>query len=199
MVNHISGNLNSVADALSRVIEKEVVEKAEKGELWNLAEDLYGKLRLVEEKGLDYEDKLQEIYEYLRGNDQSVSKRIKLKARQYRVDEVEVFWRHVGVGLLVGGRWIRMAKLREREDIIKQVHDGHGHYGCQSTWGRLYLNYWWSNAYDDVKNYIKSCYLCQLADKMPRREALNKIDVMHIFERWGFVYLGPFARIGTWK
>lgn len=121
------------------------------------------------------------------------AKSVKVKSRQFRVEENGTLWRHVGVGDSTGGRWLLVPKLNERERILKEVHDGHGHNGCQSTWSRLYVNYLWSNSYEKIKLYIKSCYLCQLAERKPRREAPNKMDVMHIFERWGVDYLGPFT------
>ena len=120
---------------------------------------------------------------------------VKSRSRLFKLEN-EVLWKHVGVGDLTGGRWIQVPRLSEREAILKkQVHDGHGHFRCQSTWARLYLNYWWTNAYQEVKDYVKSCYLCQLSSRIPKRDAPNSIDVAHIFQRWGLIIWALLRRV----
>lgn len=191
-VKHISGNLNSVADALSRNgCGNQDMEEGEK--VWELAQELYGEVKLVVEKEAEYEDKIQMVYDYLAsGQIDEASQMVKNKSRQFKVDDQGRLWRHVGVGGSRGGRWILVVKLQERLAILKEVHDGHGHFGCQSTWARLYMNYWWNNAYQDIKEYISTCYECQVSGSLPKREAPNKIDVAHIFERWGVDFLGAY-------
>lgn len=41
-----------------------------------------------------------------------------------------------------------MPKIQDRAKILKEVHDGHGHFGQEATWKRLYFGYWWPRSYE---------------------------------------------------
>jgi hypothetical protein len=77
-----------------------------------------------------------------------------------------------------------------------QNHDGHGHFGRESTWARLYHHYWWRpNAYQDVKKYVQSCSQCQIFDRASNREKTSmRFPVTHVFERFALDYVGPLPR-----
>jgi hypothetical protein len=62
----------------------------------------------------------------------------------------------------IHGRFVRVPKFDEREQFMKETHDGHGHFGINATWARLYWWYWRPTAYEDVKNYVATCPECQL-------------------------------------
>ena len=94
---------------------------------------------LVVEKEVDYEEVLKEIYMYLKTG-VSDSKSIKTRSRLYMIKE-DILLRRVGVGLMPGGRWVKIPKVSKRVGVLKEVHDGHGHYGYQCTWARSYMNY----------------------------------------------------------
>jgi transposase InsO family protein len=68
-----------------------------------------------------------------------------------------------------------------------------GHMGCQNTFLRVRETFYWETYYKDVKNYVKSCELCQKikSPKTPFKAALTPIAQEGPFERWTVDYSGP--------
>lgn len=83
--------------------------------------------------------------------------------------------------------------INERSNIIASVHNGHGHFGQEATWSRLYQHYWWPTAYDEIKEFVKTCHECQIFANVPNKVALHgNVPVHHLFERFAIDYVGPF-------
>ncbi|KAG1119462.1 hypothetical protein G6F61_009915 [Rhizopus arrhizus] len=177
-VHHLPGKTNIVADVLSRYPPNNSVDASTDTE-----ESMF-----VIEIDVDYEKYLEEVFLYLVTADQQVDKKIKNRSLKYVVVENKLY-RKIGRGS--EARLVLVPKRGEREAVIKQCHDGHGHFGCDSTWSRMYVNYWWPSAYQDVKDYVSTCYQCQINSSVPPRYAPGKIDVFHLFERFGLDYVGP--------
>ena len=181
-VKHLPGKENIVADVLSRYPPKVMTHSDEE----DVFENLYpGWLIEDIEKDKVYEEWLQEIWEYLSRMDHSVNRRIKERAKNYKLEEGRLY-------RLIGQRCVRVPYPVERTQILTEVHDGHGHYGQQATWARLYLNYWWPGVYDEVKQYVNSCHQCQIFSSIPRTPpASNQIKVQELFERFALDFVGP--------
>ncbi|KAI8327376.1 hypothetical protein BD560DRAFT_316973, partial [Blakeslea trispora] len=113
---------------------------------------------------------------------------LKKKARNYRVDEKGELYR-----LFRNERIVHVPRLRERAELITTMYDQHGHYGQDATWARLYKRYWWPTAYEDLRQYIKSCHACQVFSNVPNKMVLKgNIPTHHLFERFAIDYIGPF-------
>ncbi|EIE75604.1 hypothetical protein RO3G_00308 [Rhizopus delemar RA 99-880] len=114
-------------------------------------------------------------------------KKTKSIGTRYRLNEEGDLFRKIG------DRFVKVPTIHERALLLKEVHDGHGHYGQDATWKRLYLQYWWPKAYEETKNYVKSCVPCQLFANLPENlPVVGKVPVNHLFERFGIDYIGPF-------
>lgn len=93
----------------------------------------------------------------------------------------------------VSDRFVKIPKISEREGVLKENHDGHGHFGQDATWARLYRYYWWPNSYNEVKEYVKSCKACQMHSYLPNRTPLvGTVPVERLFERFAVDFIGPF-------
>ncbi|KAG1034658.1 hypothetical protein G6F43_013366 [Rhizopus delemar] len=114
-------------------------------------------------------------------------KKLRAIGNRYKLNETGELFRKIG------DRYVKIPRIQERLSLLKELHDGHGHFGQEATWKRLYMYYWWSKAYEEVKDYVKSCEECQLfgylPDKLPNA---GKIPVNGLFERFGIDYIGPF-------
>ncbi|KAG2193801.1 hypothetical protein INT47_009943 [Mucor saturninus] len=127
VVKHISGKMNTVADALSR--SGADTQESKEGDTWDMAEDLYGEMRLVVEEEECYEQKLQSVYEYLMGLDQGdASREVKRQSNQFKIDEANEMWRHVGVGEARGGRRVKVVKVKDRMEVLKYLIVGMEYY-----------------------------------------------------------------------
>ncbi|KAG0736676.1 hypothetical protein G6F23_010807 [Rhizopus arrhizus] len=183
-VVHLPGKSNVVADVMSRYPPQENNES----DLNDPLNELHPAW-LIEQESTPYEESLMEIYLYLTNpEDQAnVSRKIKIASRKYTISEKNELLRRVGQ------RQVKVPKISERQSVMKEVHDGHGHFGQDATWARLYSNYWWPLAYKEVKEYVKSCEPCQLYVYVPKKvQALGSVLINSLFERFAVDYVGPF-------
>ena len=84
--------------------------------------------------------------------------------------------------------------LREQvEIIIYNLHrDMSGaHLGVDAVVGKIKDRYYWPQMGDDVKEYIRTCDICQRRGPQQRREELIPIKVHGIFYRIGIDIKGP--------
>ena len=58
------------------------------------------------------------------------------------------------------------SKLREM--VLKQAHEESGHWGLRKTCDRILKLFLWPKLKRDVAEYIKTCYVCQLAGNLTR-------------------------------
>ncbi|CEP10491.1 hypothetical protein, partial, partial [Parasitella parasitica] len=142
-----------------------------------------------EDLGKRYERELIELYVYWRDplHHQDCDLKTKRKALRYRVLENHLYRR-------AGQRWLKVPFLDERKQVLIELHDGHGHFGQQATWARVYKDYWWPGVYEQVREFVKTCQPCQLfGDKYntnpPRR---NVVQGLKLFEQFSIDFVGPF-------
>lgn len=184
-IYHLPGKQNVVADVLSRypptALDVEDFESPDEIILntWLIDPNF-------EE---DYEPHILKIYQTLidASENQNMDSNIKSINLRFRLNEESELFRKIGE------RYVKVPKIRDRLDIIKETHDGHGHFGQEATWKRLYFSYWWPYAYEDIKNYVSSCEECQLFAYLPEKvPEIGQIPVLRLFERFAIDYVGPF-------
>lgn len=192
-VHHLPGKSNVVADILSRYPPQEV----DQADLVSPDEYLFESW-LVDPVANEpvYEEYISNIYDVLRGaylGDWSDEK-LKVIGLRYRLNEKGELFRKIG------SRFVNIPSIQRRKEVLQEVHDGHGHFGQEATWKRLYGHYWWPKAYEEVKDYVKSCESCQMFAYLPEQlPASGKIPVNNLFERFGVDYIGPFPESRSGK
>ena len=59
----------------------------------------------------------------------------------------------------------------EKFNLIKKLHENTIHKGTQTLYESIkQSNFWWIGIYQDVKNYIKNCSICQQVHKLKARK-----------------------------
>ena len=62
----------------------------------------------------------------------------------------------------------------EKNNIIKNLHDESMHKGNQILYNLIRNSeYWWNGIYEDVRNYIKNCSVCQSLHTVKHRKPVN--------------------------
>lgn len=84
-----------------------------------------------------------------------------------------------------------------KKDQIKLVlqamhkHPVAGHFGERITIEKIKRKYYWNQMVTDMKNFVKSCGVCQRQGKPPARKAMNPIKIIQPFDRVSLDILGP--------
>src|SRR6185369_13860581 len=89
-----------------------------------------------------------------------------------------------------GQNKFRVIRDYEYEGLMYMMHDNElsGHFGMEATLDRIRENYWWKNMRDDIEEYVKTCWNCQMRGK-PR----GKNELMS--EMIGIDIVGPLKEI----
>ncbi|OBZ81563.1 Transposon Ty3-I Gag-Pol polyprotein [Choanephora cucurbitarum] len=183
-VNHLHGKNNVAADVLSRYPPNNLETEEE------ISPDIYlFDTWILDKMGEDYEPhlirRIKTLTDYTRGEQPTPGDK-GINAR-FRLGKDQSLFRRVG------DRYLKIPKFSERDKVLKDVHDGHGHFGQEATWQRLYESYWWPDAYRSVKDYVKTCENCQLHSYLPNKiEAKGTVPIKTLFERFANDYVGPF-------
>lgn len=88
---------------------------------------------------------------------------------------------------------LRVIQKEEMPSILEKFHseDLAGHMGINATYSKIKERYYWNNMYQDVKDYVQSCDLCQRKNKPKRTELLHSIPVKQPFDLIGIDIVGP--------
>ena len=78
-------------------------------------------------------------------------------------------------------------------DILRSVHDAHGHFAHGVTSGRLYGQYYWPTRNADVSNWIASCDSCQRVKPIRKSGDIRPILQLQPIDMCGIDYIGPIA------
>lgn len=182
---HISSAKNSVADALSRFPNQYEDEDEETGE--DHIDALFEHL-MIDEVKPQYEDWLNDLVYYFKNPGNGVTtdatKRLSLK---YAYSEDNIYRR-------VGARFVKVPRIDDRNDILNEIHEGHGHFGINASWSRLYNEFWWPNSYEDLSKHISSCRPCQLYSSPKDNPASFKVPVQYLFEKFSIDFVGPLPK-----
>ena len=76
-----------------------------------------------------------------------------------------------------------------RDDILKSYHDclaGGGHQGFERTYAAIRNKYYWPRMYDDIRQYVKTCEICQQSKRAfnAKPPPLQPQPVDDVFSRW---------------
>lgn len=91
-----------------------------------------------------------------------------------------------GEFLLYENRWVVPNNPEIRMAIMREDHDSKvaGHFGQHKTYERLTQNFFWSKMEDDVRDYVRSCDVCQ-RDKASRHKKYGLLQPLEIpFRPW---------------
>lgn len=59
----------------------------------------------------------------------------------------------------------------EKEKLMKEYHDYHGHFGVTAVFDAIYQGFYWPQMFEDIKLHIQGCPICSTQGK-PRPEKL---------------------------
>src|SRR5690242_11000429 len=138
------------------------------------------------------DDKLyQEIYQYLSeltfpsdaiNLDKS---RIQKECKNYFIQNEQLYRRNKNQAQ-------RVIKQNQKDVILYALHDEQGtHLGIESTYNKIKERYFWPTMYEDIKNYIKTCDICQHRGNEIKRQTLRPLEVKAPFYRVGIDIKGP--------
>ena len=85
-------------------------------------------------------------------------RRIRQKARQYKIHDGKLY-------KISKGRTRNVPLIKDREDVIRRVHDFLGHTGINRSVQILSERYWWWGLTQHVREFIKNCPAC-VADRI---------------------------------
>jgi hypothetical protein len=136
-IEHRSGKLNVVPDALSRA---PVMNEDENSFLENLNE--------IEDQDSDYDNlKFQIMSNYD-------------KFQNYRITNDVIYQKIPYKRNIFDDDWKIVPKNSLRQSLIQKSHENCMHGGVKSTIYDLQKNYYWKGIRKDVKNWIKGCVKC---------------------------------------
>ncbi|OBZ80447.1 Transposon Ty3-G Gag-Pol polyprotein, partial [Choanephora cucurbitarum] len=186
VVKHLPSSKNSVADALSRFPPRKH-EGSEDGE--DHIDALFNHLMIEEQdRPIQFEQWLQDLTYYFlfpgNATTTSATKRLSLK---YHFENNNLYRR-------VGQRLALVPPTNDRQAILHEVHEGHGHFGIHASWARLYKDYWWPNSYLDLRKHIKTCRECQLFSHPITNEPIQRVPIHYLFEQFVLDFVGPLPK-----
>jgi len=182
-VVHVSGKNNVVADILSRYPS----QSPQTNEL-----DHFSHIVMIENENIKYEPLLEYVYQYIMNHDyhgipENYQRRVHLEPAKYLIHHQKLYKRS-SYGMLL------VPTLSNRNMVMNEVHDGHGHFGQEATYQRARRHYYWPKMYDDLKKLIKTCHECQVCDKkMKKARSKWPITTIFLFQRLGLDYIGPLT------
>ncbi|KAG2209868.1 hypothetical protein INT45_013585, partial [Circinella minor] len=157
-IYHIPGKQNVGADFMSRYPPEKENDREDQEEIFD---GLYPAWFISSEgQGRVYEEYLNEIFIYLLKGNQDVKDEIKTKSRKYKIADNHLY-------RILGDRTVIIPYIEERSRTLTEIHEGHGHFGQDASWARLFTSYWWPSTYQDVRNHVKGCHECQIFSAMP--------------------------------
>jgi hypothetical protein len=88
----------------------------------------------------------------------------------------------------------RVIKQDQKHLILYSLHDEQGvHLGISSTYNKIKERYYWPNIYEDIKQYVQTCDICQRRGHETIRQDLTPIEVKAPFYRIGIDIKEPLS------
>lgn len=150
-IQHIPGNKNKVADAISRVALDSVKVNI------HLPQPDYDY-----DKNYREDPDFQTIYQCLK-KERTVPKEIHNHIKHFKLHEDKIFY-CVNVGSDHFIDRLCVPKGQMRKELIENAHDPipRGHFGAYKTYYIVSEGYYWPRMFKDVHRYVKNCLTCQL-------------------------------------
>ena len=91
---------------------------------------------------------------------------------------------------------IRVIRPFEMEAIMFMFHNDplSAHASTERMMNKMRTRYYWPQMYENIREYVRSCDICQRRGKYRRTEPLHPIPVGEPFYRIGIDYVGPLPR-----
>ena len=86
-----------------------------------------------------------------------------------------------------------LGNAKDREEVLRQLHDESGHRGRNETYEKARLRYYWDSLHRDIDRYIRSCEECHKRRPHPYDEPLHPTFSATIFAKLGLdvVHMPP--------
>lgn len=123
------------------------------------------------------------------GLGRNTRKAIANKGRRYTYIGEELFWRERD------GSLAKCILEEEVEEVIRGLHDSHGHFAGGLTVGRAIGNYYWPTRERDIWEYCGSCDTCQRVGPRRKSGELRSIIQFKPFDMIGMDYVGPISPV----
>jgi len=173
-IRHRPGATNFGNDVMSRLITIELVDRQDRFE-----EDL--RYFLKNKK-------------HLNETSRSMSKRVENLAQHLVMNSRMEDGKEV-VEISKDGR--PMPAMTERKSIIERCHLL-GHFGIESTAGRVLEEHWWPSVYADVKNQLDNCEVCKAYDNdgggRGVKHTLKHLVTRGAWDRVSLDFVGPLTK-----
>ena len=75
--------------------------------------------------------------------------------------------------------------IEDKRTVLRDLHDATGHAGRETTYHKVANRYYWENCYQDVRDYVRECPLCQLKERTRHEESLYPTRTSGMFHVLG--------------
>ena len=116
------------------------------------------------------------------------NRRIKRRASAY-------MWRNGKLWRRVKKEEKVVPKIDDRINLIREMHETTGHFGCKRTLHLVMTGHWWQGMMQQVREVVGSCEACARvkATFNVRQEELQPLPIKGLFYRWGVDLFGPLV------
>ena len=120
---------------------------------------------------------------------QSVQREIGKTANNYFLRNNILYRKHHGKQLLV-------VPEHKKHEILSASHDHHmaGHQGVKNTYQRISGKYYWPTLFEDIRQYIRTCDICQKRRKDRDIEPMQPTAISSAGAHFGIDVVGPLPR-----
>ena len=86
-----------------------------------------------------------------------------------------------------------MVPMCFRSEVLRNYHDDQSHAGMDRLYKSIREKFFWSSLYRDIRLYVKSCEICQVAkrDYHAQKAKLQPLPVVDLFARFHMDLIGP--------
>ncbi|KAG1277745.1 hypothetical protein G6F66_012218 [Rhizopus arrhizus] len=125
----------------------------------------------------DYEEYLNEVVNYLRNPTykRGIPEKVVKRSQRFRLNEQGELFRRVS-----DNRYLKVPPIKERIKILREVHDGHGHFGKDATW-HVYIQ-------------VTGGQPLTTRQKTTFPLAISTVPINQLFERFAVDYVGPLPK-----
>ena len=88
---------------------------------------------------------------------------------------------------------LQVIQRYELEGLMYMMHDHplSAHFAEEATYEKIRERYYWKKMREDIKEYVKTCYQCQMRGKTVGQNELHPIKIKEPFHQIGIDFMGP--------